>query len=75
MPDIRQLWYLCLFVVVVPARLLEKADGKVPVIHQDDFWLADSDKIVEYLEQQYPEPSMASNVPADVTSNFFGAFR
>jgi glutathione S-transferase len=30
---------------------------------------------VKYLEQQVPEPSMASSVPADVTSSIFGAFR
>jgi glutathione S-transferase len=56
-------------------RLQERSGGKVPVINRDDFWLADSDEIVKYLEQQVPEPSMASSVPADVTSSIFGAFR
>lgn len=47
----------------------------MPVINREDFWLADSDEIVKYLEQQVPEPSMASSVPADVTGSIFGAFR
>lgn len=56
-------------------RLQEKSGGKVPVINRDDFWLPDSDEIVKYLEKQVPEPSMASSVPAEVTSSIFGAFR
>ena len=56
-------------------RLQEKSGGKVPVINDGDFWLPDSDKIVEWLEQQHPQPSMASSVPADVTGGFFGAFK
>jgi glutathione S-transferase len=47
----------------------------VPLVNDGDFWLPDSDKIVEWLEQQHPQPSMASSVPADVTAGFFGAFR
>ena len=47
-------------------RLSEKSGGKVPVINSGDFWLPDSDKIVEYLEQKYPEPSMASSVPPEM---------
>jgi glutathione S-transferase len=35
-----------------PPRLQEKSGGKVPVINKDDFWLADSDEIVKYLEQE-----------------------
>jgi len=58
-----------------PEWLQEKSGGKVPVINKDDFWLADSDEIVKYLEQQVPQPSMVSSVPADVTSSIFGAFR
>lgn len=60
---------------VLPCRLQEKADGKVPVINDGDFWLADSDEIVKYFEQKYPEPSMDSKVPSDVTGGFFGGFR
>jgi hypothetical protein len=56
-------------------RLQEKSGGKVPLVNDGDFWLPDSDKIVEWLEQQHPQPSMASSVPADVTAGFFGAFR
>lgn len=56
-------------------RLQEKSGGKVPVINDGDFWLPDSDKIVEWLEQQHPQPSMASSVPADVTGGFFSAFK
>ncbi|KAF6255694.1 dehydroascorbate reductase [Scenedesmus sp. NREL 46B-D3] len=58
-----------------PSWLQERSGGKVPVINDGDFWLPDSDKIVEWLEQQHPNPSMASSVPADVTGSFFGAFR
>lgn len=47
-------------------RLVEKAEGKVPVIQDGDMLLADSDKIVEYLEQKYPEPAFKSGVPADM---------
>eukprot|EP00879_Flechtneria_rotunda_P008029 GHRR01008411.1.p1 GENE.GHRR01008411.1~~GHRR01008411.1.p1 ORF type:complete len:265 (+),score=43.37 GHRR01008411.1:231-1025(+) len=62
-----------------PKWLQEKSGGKVPLIHnselKNDFWLADSDEIVKFLEQQHPQPSMVSNVPADVVGGFFGAFR
>lgn len=57
------------------ARLLEKADGKVPVINEADMWLPDSDEIVKFLEDKVPQPSMKSDVPADVTGSVFGAFR
>jgi hypothetical protein len=60
---------------VYPCRLQDKSGGKVPLVNDGDFWLADSDKIVEWLEQQHPQPSMASSVPVDVTGSFFGAFR
>ena len=56
-------------------RLQEKSGGKVPVINDGDFWLPDSDEIVKYLDEKHPESSMASDVPADVTAGFFGAFR
>jgi glutathione S-transferase len=55
--------------------LQEKSGGKVPVINDGDFWLPDSDEIVKFLEEKYPEPSMASDVPSEVTGGFFGAFR
>jgi glutathione S-transferase len=58
-----------------PEWLQERSGGKVPVINEGDFWLPDSDEIVKYFEEKFPEPSMASKVPADVTSGFFGAFR
>eukprot|EP00878_Enallax_costatus_P001565 GHUV01001716.1.p1 GENE.GHUV01001716.1~~GHUV01001716.1.p1 ORF type:complete len:246 (+),score=69.50 GHUV01001716.1:81-818(+) len=58
-----------------PEWLQERSGGKVPLINDGDFWLADSDEIVKYFEQKYPEPSMASHISADVTSGFFGAFR
>ncbi|KAF8057748.1 DHAR1 [Scenedesmus sp. PABB004] len=59
-----------------PQWLVEKSGGKVPVISAGgDDWLPDSDAIVAMLEQQHPEPSMATSVPADVTGGFFGAFR
>lgn len=56
-------------------RLQERSGGKVPVINDGDFWLADSDQIVNFFEEKYPQPSMASKVSADVTGGFFGAFR
>lgn len=58
-----------------PEWLAERSGGKVPVINNGDFWLPDSDKIVEYLEENYPEPSMKSTVPPEVGAKFFGAFR
>jgi hypothetical protein len=56
-------------------RLQERSGGKVPVINERDFWLADSDAIVAHLEAQVPQPSMASDVPPEVTGGLFGAFR
>lgn len=47
-----------------PDWLVEKFEGKVPVISRgDDVMMADSDKIVVWLEEQYPEPEMASTPP------------
>jgi glutathione S-transferase len=46
-----------------PQWLVDKWEGKVPVIRAGDVEMADSDKIVEWLEQQYPAPKMAGDVP------------
>lgn len=58
-----------------PEWLLEKSGGKVPIIQEVDFWLPDSDKIVTYLEEKYPNPSMVTKVPPEVGAGFFPAFR
>jgi hypothetical protein len=47
-------------------RLLEKSGGKVPVLNEGDWWLPDSDAIAEWAEEKHPEPSLKSNVPAEV---------
>jgi glutathione S-transferase len=47
----------------------------VPLVNDGDFWLADSDEIVKWLETTHPTPSMVSTVPADVVGGVFGAFR
>jgi glutathione S-transferase len=46
-----------------PDWLYEKNPlGKVPVLEEDDFVLPESDVIMEYLEERYPEPAL---LPAD----------
>jgi glutathione S-transferase len=46
-----------------PAWLYEKNPlGKVPVIEEDTFVLAESAVIMEYLDERYPEPAL---LPAD----------
>ena len=48
-------------------RLIEASGGKVPVIKGDDgVLLPDSDKIVVMLEEEVPQPSMASSVPPEM---------
>ncbi|KAF8068540.1 hypothetical protein N665_1145s0008 [Sinapis alba] len=50
-------------------------EGKVPVMKLDGKWVADSDVIVETLEEKYPEPSLKT--PPEFTSvgsKIFGAF-
>jgi glutathione S-transferase len=47
-----------------PAWLYEKnPTGKVPVIEQGEFVLAESAVIVEYLEDRYPEPPLLPEDP------------
>lgn len=58
-----------------PSWLQEKSGGKVPVVNEADFWLPDSDKIVVWLEQRWPEPSMKSTVPPEIGAKLFPAFR
>ena len=46
-----------------PAWIYEKnATGRVPVIEEDTFVLAESSVIMEYLDERYPEPPL---LPAD----------
>lgn len=47
-------------------RLLEHAGGKVPVLKENEKYIPDSDVLVELLEERYPDPSMKSDVPAEV---------
>jgi hypothetical protein len=51
---------------VLACRLLDLNEGKVPVIKHGDFIMHDSDKIVEWLEEKFPQPAFHSDVPADV---------
>lgn len=52
-----------------PQWLVDRFEGKVPVVNKGGFegegafWMNDSDKIVEWLEVNYPEVSMASTPP------------
>ena len=49
-----------------PAWLYEKNPiGKVPVLEEDDFVLPESEVIMEYLEERYPEPALLPPDPAD----------
>lgn len=55
-----------------PDWLAEKSGGKVPVINQgDDFWMPDSDAIVEWLEAKFPAPSMKSSAPPELCVLWF----
>ena len=38
--------------------------GKVPVLEEDSFALPESDVIMEYLEERYPEPALLPSDPA-----------
>ncbi|KAF5733802.1 fiber dehydroascorbate reductase protein [Tripterygium wilfordii] len=50
-------------------------EGKVPVLKVDEKWVADSDVIVEILEEKYPEPPLKTPPEfASVGSKIFGAF-
>jgi glutathione S-transferase len=49
-----------------PAWLYEKnPTGRVPVIEEDGWVLAESAVIMEYLEERYPEPALLPPDPAD----------
>ena len=49
-----------------PDWLYEKnPKGRVPVIEEDDWVLAESAVIMEYLEERYPEPPLLPPDPAD----------
>lgn len=58
-----------------PEWLLEKAQGKVPVLERAGYWLPDSDEIVKFFEREFPVPSMAAYDHGDVGSKLFPAFR
>jgi RNA polymerase-associated protein len=49
-----------------PAWIYEKnPTGRVPVIEEDGWVLAESSVIMEYLEERYPEPALLAADPAD----------
>lgn len=60
-----------------PAWLFDvNPSGTVPVIKHDEQWVPDSGKIVEYLEEKFPEPPMAAPAEmSEVGQNVFSAFR
>jgi RNA polymerase-associated protein len=56
-----------------PAWLYEKNPlGKVPVIEEDGFVLAESAVIMDYLEERYPEPAL---LPADPAARALARLR
>lgn len=49
-----------------PAWLYEKnANGRVPVLEEDDWPLPESAVIMEFLEERYPEPALLPADPAE----------
>ncbi|XP_010459627.1 PREDICTED: glutathione S-transferase DHAR1, mitochondrial [Camelina sativa] len=49
--------------------------GKVPVLKIDDKWVADSDVIVDLLDEKYPDPPLKTPPAfASVGSKIFGTF-
>src|SRR6476646_4630349 len=56
-----------------PAWLYEKNPlGKVPVIEEDAFVLPESEVIMEYFEERYPEPAL---LPADPAARALARLR
>ena len=56
-----------------PAWLYEKNPlGKVPVIEEDAFVLPESEVIMQYLEERYPEPAL---LPADPAARALAALQ
>ncbi|KAI9128429.1 hypothetical protein K1719_001422 [Acacia pycnantha] len=50
-------------------------EGKVPVLKVDDKWMSDSDVIVAFLDEKYPDPPLATPSEfASVGSKIFGSF-
>eukprot|EP00798_Chlamydomonas_sp_ICE-L_P001970 gene1970-33384_t len=58
-----------------PQWLLDVSGGKVPVLKvpSENLVMPDSDAICSYLEDKFPEPSMKSDVPADITAKIWSA--
>jgi glutathione S-transferase len=49
-----------------PEFLAKNPAGRIPVLELDDgTWLPESDAIIEYLEELYPEPSMLGTTPLE----------
>lgn len=57
-----------------PKWLVDKFEGKVPVIEEGPSQMNDSDKIVVWLEEQIPQPAMAAETP-EAAMKLFPAFR
>jgi glutathione S-transferase len=58
-----------------PEWLMTASGGKVPVMREGETLMPDSDKIVVYLEEKFPSPSMKPTAPAELGSKLFPAFR
>jgi glutathione S-transferase len=59
-----------------PGWLYEKNPaGKVPVVEEDTFILAESAVIMEYLEERYPEPALLAADPAQRALERLRVFR
>jgi len=56
-----------------PEWVVKASGGKVPILRSEEKGLVmpDSDVIVEYLEKEFPQPSMKSKAPADLGNSFF----
>lgn len=49
-----------------PAWIYEKnAKGRVPIVEEDGWILPESEVIMEYLEERYPEPALLAADPAE----------
>src|SRR5580765_6518839 len=60
-----------------PAWIIEKnpPHGRVPVWEEDGFVLPESDVIMEYLEERWPEPALLAADPADRALARLAVFR
>src|SRR5215470_2219028 len=51
---------------LMPAYRDASVTARVPGLAHDDFWIAESSAIVEYLEEAFPPPGWPALFPAEV---------